>query len=239
MTNIQLATILSEYSKRIDGGKIDLLGLDACLMALAEICHELSPYVSLVVASDEAVPMGSWPYDSVLGDLNKFPGMDANALSAVIINRFLERYTKKANRTRVSLSSMNLAASSELVNAMKMLVNAMDTALEDHDTDGTIKRTIFRARDASRTPDEVTYIDFGVFCKELSESSFPTDPAVRDRAKDVHDLLLKSAYILYHRDAGEDGSIDPYGLAIYFPLTLDRPTSLSDTAFKQRCHAMT
>jgi hypothetical protein len=44
-------------------------------------------------------------------------------------------------------------------------------------------------------------------------------------AAKVRDVLLKSAYVLYHRDTEEDGSIDPSGLAIYFPPTLDRITS--------------
>ncbi len=238
--NIQLATTLRDFANRpfLNAspqrkiGKIDLLGLDSCLMGMAEICHEVSPSVSLMIASDEEVPVGSWPYDSILGDLNKFPGMDANTLSAVIINRFVESYSRKGHRTRVSLSSMNLSASDDLVKAVKGLVDALNAASNPAaDKDGHVKRTIFRARDAARTPDEVTYIDFVVFCQELSESCSGS-PAVCDAAKNVRDLLLKSSYILYHRDAREDGSMDPYGLAIYFPETFSLTTAQINDAVK-------
>jgi len=256
--NIQLGKILEEHTEGIRSHypeeirsqypeevnfKIDLLGLDSCLMALVEICHEVSASVSLMVASDEVVPDSSWPYDSILGDLNKFPGMDANTLSAVIINRFRERYTQKRRKTRVSLSSMNLQGSDALVEAMEELVKVLDTATnQKNDPAGTAKRIIFRARDASRTPDEATYIDFGVFCQELSQSFSqehveeskrnPGHADVSDRAKNVHDMLVRSPYVIYHRDAGEDGSIDPYGLAIYFPPTLDLITSKIDAELK-------
>ncbi|QNI31739.1 hypothetical protein H7849_22250 [Alloacidobacterium dinghuense] len=233
--------LLKNYPKAVDF-KIDLLGFDSCLMAMTEICHEVAGSVSLVVASDEVVPDQSWPYDTILGDLSKFPGMDANTLSAAIISRFRERYTQKGSKTRVSLSSMNLSKSSDLVKAMTELVNALDAATK-WDADVKAKSMIFRARDASRTPDEVTYIDFGVFCKELSQSfsqEHVEEPernknyaAVSNQAKNALDVLVSSPYILYHRDAGEDGSIDPYGLAIYFPQTLDIITSLIDDAVKQ------
>lgn len=243
--NIQLGKTLSQFTKPSIPGttssktaskkvaqatktsdKIDLLGLDSCLMGMVEICHEFFESASLMVASDEEVPKGSWPYDTILTDLNKFPGMDASTLSTVIINRFLERYTQKGNKTRVSLTSMKLSASDDLVKVMKQLVQALAEASDPKkDVDGTVKRTIFRARDASRTPDEVTYIDFGVFCSELSLSSFPSDPIIPHLAKEVSRLLQKSSYILYHRDAGEDGSMDPYGLAIYFPETFSLTTA--------------
>ena len=255
--NIQLASKLSGFVAKINSAtidpkqivsekinskqdvrKIDLLGLDSCLMGMAEICHELSQSVSLMVASDEEVPVGSWPYDCIVGDLNKFPGMDASTLSAVIINRFVESYSRKGHKTRVSLSSMNLSSSDELVTTMKALVDALNAASKpEADKDGKARQMIFRARDASRTPDEVTYIDFVVFCEELSESfpedpAFPENKAVRDAATKVLDVLVKSSYILYHRDAREDGSINPYGLAIYFPETLDTIASQINQTLK-------
>src|SRR5262249_19817742 len=87
VTNIQLEEIFKKYctgvrekySHKVDF-KIDLLGFDSCLMAMSEICHEVAGSVSILVASDEVVPDSSWPYDTILSDLNKFPGMDASTL---------------------------------------------------------------------------------------------------------------------------------------------------------------
>jgi len=87
LSDIRLGGILAGFANRL-GHKIDLLGFDACLMGLAEIFHELSPAVALAVGSDEELPKGSWPYDSIFGDLTRFPGMDACTLSAVFPSQY-------------------------------------------------------------------------------------------------------------------------------------------------------
>ena len=226
LKDIRLAKILADFSRRI-GRKIDLLGLDACLMGIAEICHEVSPSVSLIVGSDEELPKGSWPYDSIMRDLTRFPGMDANALSAVIVSRFIEKYTREGRKTRISLSAFSLLACETFATSMKGLVEALSATIED----GVARRKILRARDSSRTPDVADYIDLGVFCQEISESFHDKSPA-KHRAKEVLNLLVELPYILYHRDAGENGSIDPFGLGIYFPQVLP-PTSQEISAAVQ------
>jgi len=249
VTNIQLAGILAGYRNKI-GKKIDLLGLDSCLMGLVEICDEVSQSVSFMVASDEEVPNGSFPYDTILEGLKKDSPTPADALSKHIVDKFVEKYKIEDPKTRVSLSAIDLEKCRNLIEEMKMLVKYLDNVSQPTaDRDGTVSRMIFRARDASRTPDEVTYIDLGVFCKELSESfsttAFSTTaPELRDQAEKVRDQAKKvrnslgsndyPGFTLYHKDEGENGSIDPTGLAIYFPPTLDLITSQIDQALIQQ-----
>ena len=102
VSDVSLAGILDNAAMSI-GRKIDLLGFDACFMAMTEVLHELRNSTEMVVASDEEIPSGSWPYDSILGDLAQFPGMDASALSTVIVSRFLEAYSTP-DQARQSLS---------------------------------------------------------------------------------------------------------------------------------------
>jgi hypothetical protein len=208
--DVQLGSILQEFSKKL-GKPIDVLGFDACLMALAEICYEVRSSVSIIVGSDEELPEASWPYKLILQDLARFPGMDSSTLSTLIVNRFIEKYDDPGDSTRVSLTTMKLSASDELAAAMKRLVVAFNKV---NDVAG--KRRILRARDASRSADETSYVDLGVFCGELVES-FRDSPAVHDNAKAILFVLKNLSHILYHRDSGEDGSIKPYGLGLYFP----------------------
>jgi hypothetical protein len=212
--DIELGAILLEFSKKI-GRRIDILGFDACLMAMAEICYEVRASVSMVVGSDEEVPDQSWPYDLILRDLARFPGMNANTLSTLIVSRYVEKYSVPGKSERVSLSAMNLSGSEELAAAMSRLVDAFNAVAGDV----AYKRRIFRARDASRSADQASYIDFGVFCKELMES-FDEHTAVHASARTVLFQLKNHSYIQYHRDVDEDGSIDPYGLSLYFPEVL-------------------
>ena len=218
LSDMRLASILENFASKL-GREIDVLGFDSCLMGMAEIFHEFAPSVSLAVASDEEVPRGSWPYDSILQDLTRFPGMDASTLSAVIVSRFIERYATQGKKTRVSLSTFKLSASEQLAAAMTALVEALTAVLGN----GAARRRILHARDFSRTADVADYIDLGVFCKELA-GAFKDEATVVHAANEALSILLNQPYILYHRDAGENGAINPLGLAIYFPQVLP-PTS--------------
>jgi hypothetical protein len=208
--NIELGAILLEFSKKI-GRRIDILGFDACLMAMAEICYEVRESVSMVVGSDERIPKESWPYASILRDLARFPGMNASTLSTLIVSRYVERYKTE----RVSLSAMNLSDSEELAWAIGRLVEAFHAVAHNV----ALKRRIFRARDASRNADQASYIDLGAFCQELMES-FEERTPVHAAAKVVLFILKNQSYVQYHRNVGQEGTLNPYGLSIYFPAVL-------------------
>lgn len=229
--DIALAGVLTNFSKSMNQ-KIDLLGFDACMMAMVEIWHEIRDSTSLVVASDEELPKGSWPYALILSDLAKYPGMDASTLSTVIVSRFLERYSMQGHRTRVSLSAVDLSGCIPLSLAMRDLVGELAKVARN----GQDRRRIFRARDSSRTSDEVTYIDLGMFCNELSES-FADSTGVHITADAVLAVLKQYPYVIYHRDFKENEPLNAYGVALYFPDNL-APTRQDVTTFVAK-HSLT
>jgi hypothetical protein len=212
--NLQLGRILLDFTRRI-GRPIDILAFDACLMAMAEICYEVRHSVSIVVGSDEEVPKESLPYALILRDLAKFPGIHPNLLATLMVSRYVEKFSTGKGRQKASLTAVSLAGSEEVGAAMKRIV----AALQQVASNVAAKRRIFRARDASRSADETSYIDFGVFCEELMQS-FEPHSQVHACARDLLYCLKNNSYILYHRDTGEDGSYDPYGLSICFPEAL-------------------
>jgi hypothetical protein len=212
VSDVSLAHILNEVSGSI-GRKIDLVGLDACMMAMAEVMYEMRDSTSVVVASDEEIPAGSWPYAAILGDLARCPGMDPSTLSTVIVSRFLQAYSTADQATRrVSLSAFDLNGCGPLAVEMTRLVKALTPCIDD----GVMRRKILRARDSSRTPDMATYIDLGVFCRELTESFDQSHPAYAS-AQGVLHAFVGYPYLTYHRDFDQVDVFDAYGAAIYFP----------------------
>lgn len=211
VSDVSLARILDEIAGSI-GRKIDLVGFDACMMAMAEVIYEMRNSTSLVVASDEEVPAGSWPYAAILGDLAQCSGMDASTLSTVIVSRYLEAYSLQGQTQRVSLSAFDLNGCGSLAVEMTNLVKALTPCVEN----GVMRRKILRARDSSRTPDEPTYIDLGVFCRELTESFDKSHPSYAS-AQRVLQTLVAYPYLTYHRDVDQGDAFDAYGAAIYFP----------------------
>jgi hypothetical protein len=55
VSDVSLAGILDNVAMSI-GRKIDLLGFDACFMAMTEVLHEMRNSTDMVVASDEEIP---------------------------------------------------------------------------------------------------------------------------------------------------------------------------------------
>src|SRR5262245_18117603 len=66
------------------GRKIDVLGMDACLMSGAEVCYQLRESVRYTVAPEGFGPLDGWPYDSILGELVRRPQFTPEKLACLI-----------------------------------------------------------------------------------------------------------------------------------------------------------
>ncbi len=70
------------------GRPLDLLGMNACQMASAEVAYEARAGARVFVASQEDMPAESWPYDDILPRLVAQPDMDAAVLGKLIVERY-------------------------------------------------------------------------------------------------------------------------------------------------------
>jgi hypothetical protein len=221
--NIELARIFKNFTERI-GRKIDVLGLDACLMGLAEIAHEVRESVEIMVSSDEDIPDASFPYREIIGGMQTTPGIDAETLARLIVDKYVAAYDPAKDSTRASLSSLKLSACDAFAAEFKNLVRALLAGLVEE----TTMNRIVRAREFSRTQSEPAYIDLFVFLTELTESFGKSSEIYQHAEGALHHL-----YILHHRAAPKDEMINSHGLGLYFPRDLDpeQVAAASPTAF--------
>ena len=63
------------------GRKIDLLGMDACLMNMVEVAYQLRESVNVIVGSEIEEPFDGWPYAEILTRLNARPRQDATTFA--------------------------------------------------------------------------------------------------------------------------------------------------------------
>jgi len=56
-------------SLKIEGKLIDVLGMDSCLMSMAEVCYQVRESVDYLVGSEGFVQNAGWPYGSLLKHL--------------------------------------------------------------------------------------------------------------------------------------------------------------------------
>src|ERR1044071_1743511 len=78
--------------KKVGKKTIDILGLDSCLMAMAEVGYELRNEVPLMIASQGSQANLGWPYKTIFASLHDNPKASAEDLSIEIVRNFVAYY---------------------------------------------------------------------------------------------------------------------------------------------------
>jgi len=110
------------------GRPLDLLGMDACVMATLEVAYQVRQHVRYLVASEELVPARSWPYESILGALRDVPDMSAHDLAELVVQHYVDYYTTHPpalNGGDVTKVALNLAHVEGLAQAADRLAEAL------------------------------------------------------------------------------------------------------------------
>ena len=69
--------------------RLELIGMDACLMGQLEVYAMLAPHARYAVASEETEPALGWAYASFLGALARNPAMDGGELGSLIVSSYV------------------------------------------------------------------------------------------------------------------------------------------------------
>jgi hypothetical protein len=139
----------------LDGGKLDVLAFDGCLMAMIEVAYHLRDQARYLVASQEAELALGWPYAAIIDALCDEPHLSARALSARIVDAYGQSADGVRAATRYTLSALDLAqipTTAELIRALaERLADGYPSVL-------TVRRAVdeasSRAKGAKRFQDE-------------------------------------------------------------------------------------
>lgn len=95
LTNVGLLRALQTIKKEVLGGVgFDLIGMDACLMAMLEIAYQIHPFANFFVASENIALTPGWHYEEIFKSLVKSPQRcSKESLSRRIVQSF-ERLNK-------------------------------------------------------------------------------------------------------------------------------------------------
>lgn len=159
LDTLELERVVREV-QAIIGQPLDLLGMDACVMATLEVAYQVRQYVRYFVASEELVPGRSWPYDTILGTLHSAPEKDPRDLSALIVQQYVEYYTQNQpplNYGDVTKVALDLSRISELVQPVHELSKALLADMEHQaqhlwntQRETQVKETLKGQRDPSK-----------------------------------------------------------------------------------------
>ena len=221
--------------------KLDLIGMDACLMSQMEVYSTLQQYARYAVASEETEPGLGWAYTGFLSKLVANPSMDGASLAASIVETYISEDQRVVDdraraeflnqgRSVGSFFSASAVSAAQLSDQLEKNVtltavdldafpaliesfNAFTYALQSVD-----QRLIASARNYAQSYTSIfgnqvppSYIDTGHFVQLIARNAQSTE--INNAARDFLTDLSKVIVAEKH-GSSKPGST---GIAIYFP----------------------
>ena len=211
LDNQEMKKVLADTAKLL-GRKLDVFGMDACLMSMAEVGYQVKGSADFTVGSEQTEPGAGWPYQTILGALNKNPAMSPRDLSLLIVDKYLASYQTADG---VTFSACDLAKADELASAVAGLAKVLKTSQKD----AAARLCIQTARNQVQSYEVPDNIDLVDFCQLLNQSG--AAPAIVAASQAV----IKAATASYVMAQGYKGDElkNSHGVAIYFPLRAVSP----------------
>jgi hypothetical protein len=219
LDTLELGAVIAQISRLI-GQPIDLLGMDACLMANLEVAFELRDHARYLVASQELVPARSWPYSRIYGALLAQPKMAAEALARLVVREYTAYYTAHpppaGDITKVAI---DLARIGDVVKATDMLAASLIAKIDTSALALSKAQIAARREETSqggRTSSKFDYHlwDLGSLARRLATGGEPTVNAAASAV--VSALGVSAGAVLAEGHVGEwfDGI---GGVTVYLP----------------------
>lgn len=244
MNNQEMARAFAQV-KTILGQNVDVVGMDACLMAMLEVGYQIKQSANYLVGSEALEPGQGWNYSGLLTTLCARPTMSAKDFAGAIVKAYGDFY-RKINDPSITQSSIDLSKLQNVVDANDALVDAV-YAMKALDS----ARTLAMVRDArSKTLSfEVpSYIDLVSFYTRLIEatSTFTKTTIKITGARPLNQTIKDAATLVKQRASLASQAVKAAvtanvvgryyakasGMSVYFPRGLADST-YADTLFAQ------
>jgi hypothetical protein len=125
ITTEQLGDVMRQ-AKTLIGRPIDVLGFDACLMAMAEVAAQVGDSVRYAAGSEQTEPGAGWPYGKALQQWLAAGADDGAALLKALTEQYVAAYDRNVAFSGLDLAKM--PALMEAVNAFGKELAKLDDA---------------------------------------------------------------------------------------------------------------
>lgn len=221
-------------TKVLNNKKIDLLGMDACLMAMVEVGYLAKDYAEVFVASQEVELAHGWPYANVMMALSS-KNATAEQVAQSIVRDYATYYKDKI--PFYTQSAINLKNMGDLKNSLDAFATAFKACKQ---TDkATILSYVRSARNSCLQFSTPGYIDLHSFFNEMSKviTQQTSIPTALNKSRDFDNLKLALSNgqnavnnCVFACTAGSSLA-QAKGLSIYFPQgTIDASYPKNDFA---------
>lgn len=208
--NRQIQDVLEKLAG--EGRRFDVVGFDACLMAMIETAYALRKTAAYMVASQELEPGSGWNYRSVLRELTKNPTLSPLDVSKVLVREYKNHYQ---DGDRTTLSAIDLAQVSSLAQALSTLSDQVRAELDTQRSRITAARSSVRSFADWYSPPLHTSIDLQKFLEQLRRDN--PSQRIQEKIDAVLGSLRRAVVANYRAGPVVNDGYGGNGLAIYFP----------------------
>ncbi|MCM0607125.1 MAG: hypothetical protein KA715_13630 [Xanthomonadaceae bacterium] len=121
ITTEQLGVAMQTFAKAIEH-KVDIVGMDACLMAMVEVAGELASSTQFLAASEDLEPGPGWPYDVLLTEWNKGGRKSPSFVGKILTKAYVKSYW---NDDDISFASYDLSKYDKFASKTKVLFSRL------------------------------------------------------------------------------------------------------------------
>ena len=227
LDNTELTRVLAT-AHRVLGRKVDVVGMDACLMTMIEVAYQLRDHAQVLVGSEEIEPGPGWPHAAILGDLTARPAMTAAELGATVVTRYVASY--RHGGQIATQSAIDLGQLGDLVEAVDILAHRL---LDDLKRDGLVE-ALRHARARTLQFFDGLYLDLHHLAGNLAKAVGPgpiADACMQIRrvigGEGAPSPIIAEAYVGARMAPAR-------GLSIYFPAHREPTVHYRDLEFAKR-----
>lgn len=208
------------------GKRVSLIGMDACLMSMIEVAHQLRAHADYLIGSQALEPMAGWPYTPILSTLAATPDMTAKDLAKSVVREYGAAYDTRSRggRRQITQAAVNLAAIEPLMEKLKPLSKALTKALKEKERE--ITNALFYAlRYAVRLYEDSAgrvqdYVDLYDLLAQFKNEYVGDDQELVDAVNSALALMEEDArpqVVVENVTLGSEQLSRAKGLSIYLP----------------------
>ena len=173
LTNPALLSALQQIKQNL-GQNLELLGMDACLMAMLEVAYQVKDNVNYFVGSQQTEPGYGWNYQGFVSPLTSNPSMNGLTLAQSIVAAYNSYYQSSNDAQDYTLSAYNLSK----INALKLNIDQLVASLANCKNKNAVTtlNMIKKSRNASTEMYMSEYIDLYSFYAALLKQMPKKEP---------------------------------------------------------------
>jgi Clostripain family len=206
LDNIEMKRVFASVTKKL-GRKIDILGMDACLMNMFEVHYQMRDAALFCVGSEEVEPGDGWPYNTVLSALASEPSMTPRELSEAIVDRYIKSYRAADNVTQ---SACDISKATTVADAVNCLARVLTAGLPS----AAVRMSLIEARSRVQSYYTADYVDLVDLCGLIREGSGSKE--IKAACSALIDSVTGEGMVVKSGYKGADVK-HSHGISIYFP----------------------